>query len=546
MTREIVIIIIISALFIGCNEKRKADKVFYNGKVYVMNRQFSVAEAFAIKNGLIKEVGSDADMLDEFEGTEMIDLKGATVFPGFIDAHCHFYGYATDILKCDLYGTLSFDELLSRVTAYAEQNTFAWILGRGWDQNDWADKNYPTKEILDSLFPTQPVFLMRIDGHAALCNSKALELAGIDGTKKIDGGEIIVSNGSMTGIVIDNAMEIVKKIIPPFPPELIEQALLKAQENCFEKGLTTVVDAGLGKDSIETLMDLQKIGKLKIRIYAMLSDDPATLKYYFKRGPVKNERMKVNAIKVYADGALGSRGACLKEEYSDKKGHYGFMLHSEKYFEEIARAALNNRFQLCTHVIGDSACKVITDVYTRVLSTDNRRRWRLEHCQVFSPEDRKKMADYAIIPSVQPTHAISDMPWVEERIGPKRMKYAYAYEDIRSDNDGLIVFGTDFPVEDINPMYTLYSAVARKDLTGLPKGGFQSENKTNIKDALRAMTIDAAYANFEEEEKGSIEEGKLADFVILDKNVVEINEKNIPAVKVLATYINGEKVYEKK
>jgi predicted amidohydrolase YtcJ len=341
-------------------------------------------------------------------------------------------------------------------------------------------------------------------------------------------------------------MEKVKEKIPPFSPEMIEQSLLKAQENCFEVGLTSLDDAGLGKDSIQTLIDLQNQNKLKIRIYAMLSDAPATLKHYFIHGPFKNDRMHVNAIKIYADGSLGSRGACLKEEYADQKGHYGFMLHSKKYFEELAEKALNYKFQLCTHVIGDSAAKEIIDVYTNHLSSDNRRRWRLEHCQVMDERERKKLSDYSIIPSVQPTHATSDMYWAEERLGKERMKYAYAYEDIREASDGFIAYGTDFPVENINPMYTLYAAIERKDLQGKPKGGFQIENKTKRKDALRAMTLGAAYANFEEEEKGSIEEGKFADFIILDKDIMKVDEKEIPSIKVLATFIDGEKVFERK
>ena len=537
---------LILLLFSSCRFKRHADKIFYNGKIYLMDNNFNSAEAFAISKGIIKEVGSDEDILSEFDSPEKIDLKGAIAFPGFIDAHCHFYGYATDLLKCDLYGTASFEDVLSRVSAYVKNNKFDWILGRGWDQNDWGDQKFPGKELLDSLYPTKPVFLMRIDGHAALCNKKALEIAGITATTKIDGGEILLSNGKMTGVVIDNAMEKVKEKIPPFSPLMIEQTLLKAQQNCFEVGLTTLDDAGLGKDSIQTLMDLQNSGKLKIRIYAMLSDDPATLKHYFKHGPFKNDRMHVNAIKTYADGSLGSRGACLKKEYTDQKGHYGFMLHTRKYFDELAEEAINNRFQLCTHVIGDSAAKVILDVYTNHLSSDNRRRWRLEHCQVMAPRERKKLSEYSIIPSVQPTHATSDMTWAEDRLGTDRIKYAYAYEDLRESGDGMIAYGTDFPVENINPMYTLYAAVVRKDFLGNPKGGFQEENKTKRKDALRAMTLGAAYANFEEEEKGSIEEGKFADFIILDKDIMKINEKEIPDIKVIATYINGELVFERK
>jgi predicted amidohydrolase YtcJ len=429
---------------------------------------------------------------------------------------------------------------------YAKTNRFSWLLGRGWDQNDWNDKSFPTNQKLDSLFPDIPVFLMRVDGHAALCNTKALMLAKINVNDRVNGGEIILENFKPTGLLIDNAVELVKNKIPPFTPELIEQALLKAQENCFASGLTTLDDAGLGKDSILSMVELQKSNKLKIRIYAMLSDDPVTLNYFLEKGPLKSERMNIRAIKTYADGALGSRGACLKKEYSDEIGHYGFMLHTLNYFDSLAEAALNQGFQLCTHAIGDSANKVIIRMYAKHLFTENHRRWRIEHCQVIDPKERKLMGEYSIIPSVQPTHATSDMYWAETRLGKERMPFAYAYEDLRKECDGVIAFGTDFPVEDISPVNTFYAAVARKDLHGFPEGGFQAENKMKRKDALKAMTIQAAYANFEEEEKGSLEEGKYADFIILDRDIMKIDEDKIPGTRVLATYLNGEKVFEMK
>ena len=537
---------ILVILISSCQKKKYVDKIFYNGSIYLINNSFSMVDAMAISNGKIKETGLKDDLLDDYQTKELINLKGATIFPGFIDAHCHFYGYSTDLLKCDLFGTKSFDEAISRLQNYSTTNNFSWLLGHGWDQNDWEEKVYPSNEILDSLFPDVPVYIMRIDGHAVICNTKALTIAGINTNTKVDGGEIIIKNGKLTGLLIDNAVDIVKKHIPVFTPELIEESILQGQANCFAVGITTVDDAGLGKDSIFTLLDLQKKGKLKMRMYVMMSDDPSTLNFFYKNGPIKNDRMNVSAIKVYADGALGSRGACLKKEYSDRKNHYGFMLHTLDYFNQIAKKALQHGFQLCTHAIGDSANKVILEVYADHLTPENHRRWRIEHCQVLDPKDRKLFDNYSIIPSVQPTHATSDMYWAEERLGPDRITYAYAYKDIHDESDNTIVLGTDFPVENINPLYTFYAAVARKDLKGIPKNGFQNENKLKRKDAIKAMTIQAAYANFEEEVKGSLEEGKYADFVILDKDIMKINEKDILKTKVLATYINGEKVYELK
>jgi predicted amidohydrolase YtcJ len=270
------------------------------------------------------------------------------------------------------------------------------------------------------------------------------------------------------------------------------------------------------------------------------------MKYFFTHGPYKDERLNVRAVKTYADGALGSRGACLKKEYSDQPGHFGYMLHPVKYFDKLAEDAMNNGFQLCTHAIGDSANEVIIDVYDNHLSTENHRRWRIEHCQVVAPKDRKKMGDNMIIASVQPTHATSDMYWAADRLGDDRMTYAYAYEDLREATEGMIVFGTDFPVEDIDPIKTFYAATVRKDMEGYPKKGFQPENKVKRKDALRAMTINAAYSNFEEEEKGSLEQGKYADFIILNQDIMKVEDKDIPRTKVLATYVNGEKVFDAK
>ncbi len=530
--------------FTGCHIQRHADTILFNGKIYTVDNGNSVVEAIAINKGKIVGVGNSQDLLEDFAANEKIDLQGKPVYPGFIDAHCHFYGYGTDLMKCNLNGTKSFEEILERMKEYSATNKFTWELGRGWDQNDWAEENFPTNEKLDSLFPKKPVFLMRIDGHAALCNSVALKLAGITTSTSIIGGEVLQKNGKLTGLLIDNAVELVKNKIPPFSKELVEESLLKAQANCFEVGLTTVDDAGLGKDSIFTLHALQKAGKLKMRIYAMISTDSATLKHFFHHGPYKTDRLNVRAVKMYADGALGSRGACLKKEYSDQPGHFGYMLSSLEYMNSIADQATENGFQLCTHAIGDSANKVVLEIYKDHLSPENNKRWRIEHCQVLDSKDRKILGNNNIIPSVQPTHATSDMYWAEERLGKERMSDAYAYKSLREEANGMIAFGTDFPVEDINPIYTFYAAVYRRDLKDKPAGGFMFNERLKRKDALRAMTIGAAYANFEEEEKGSIEEGKFADLVILDQDIMKVDDKVIPLTKVVATYVNGERVYD--
>ncbi len=527
----------------SCNYKRKADLIFYNGVVYTVDQGFSTAQAIAVRDGIIKSVGSNDDILNAYDAAEKINLKGKPVYPGFIDAHCHFYGYGIDMLKSNLYGTTSFNDVINRVVDFSGTNKFEWILGRGWDQNDWEVKDFPSKEKLDSLYPHTPVYLMRVDGHAVLCNSEALNRAEITAATKVSGGEIILKDGKPTGILIDNAVDIVKNIIPEYSVEQREQALLNAQENCFAVGLTTVDDAGLGKDTIELIDKMQKKGSLKMRIYAMISDDERTLKHFFDHGPYKTDRLDVRAVKMYADGALGSRGACLLKPYSDQDGHYGFLLHELNFYEKICEKAHDAGFQVCAHAIGDSAVHIILKVYGNHLSSENSRRWRIEHCQVVQQRDLKDFEKYNIIPSVQPTHATSDMYWAADRLGSERLKTAYAYNDLLENANNVIAFGTDFPVENINPLYTFYAATERKDLKDFPKNGFQPENKIKKKDALRAMTIWAAYSNFEEEEKGSIEEGKLADFVILDEDILKIDGKKIPKVRVIATYLNGEKVF---
>lgn len=521
----------------------QADKIFYNGRIYTVNNHFDTIEAFAVRNGRIIGIGTSKNIIQDFNPKEKIDLNGKAVYPGFIDAHCHFFGYGSDLVKCNLYSTSSFEDVLRHVIDYAKTNKFEWILGRGWDQNDWDVKEFPSKEKIDSLFPNTPVYLVRIDGHAVLCNQEALNRAKITSETKVSGGEVVLKDGKPTGVLIDNAVDIVKGVIPAFTEKEYTDGLLKAQKNCFAVGLTTVDDAGLGKDSIDLIAKLQKEGTLKMRVYAMVSDVDSDLKYYFDHGLIKTDRLNVRSVKIYADGALGSRGACLLHPYSDMPGHSGFLLHDLEHFNKVAEPAMKYGFQVCTHAIGDSAVRTVLQFYTNYLKTENDKRWRVEHCQVVNPDDLKKFSTYNIIPSVQTTHATSDMYWAEKRLGKERVKTAYAYKDLMDVVNGKIAFGTDFPVEDINPIYTFYAAVERKDLKGYPEGGYQPENKINRKDALRAMTINAAYSNFEENEKGSIEKGKFADFVILDQDIMQIQPDRIPKVKILATYVNGERVF---
>ena len=531
---------------IACKQKDyNADLLVKNAMVYTVDSNFTTADAFVVSGGKIIAVGKAGTLEQKYNAHQVIDAGGHAVYPGFIDAHSHFYSYGLSLQDVRLENTKSWQEVTDSVVSYARKNTEGWIVGRGWDQNKWKVKEFPNKAKLDSMFPVRPVMLGRVDGHAILVNQAALNIAGIKPGQTITGGKIETINGKLTGLLVDNAESLVRRKIPAPTDTLIQSAFLDAQSNCFAVGLTTVADCGLPYTMVSTIAQLQHKGLLKMRMYVMLSDSPENFDYLFKRGVYKTPGLDVRAFKMYADGALGSEGACLLQPYSDQKNWRGFLLSSQQHFADVAKKLADKGFQLCTHAIGDSANRVILKIYASVLKGKNDRRWRIEHAQVLSPDDIKLFGEYSIIPSVQPTHATSDMFWAVSRLGKKRLKTSYAYKQLLEQN-GWLPLGTDFPVENISPIYTFYAAVERRNLAGLPKEGFQMENALTKEQALRGITIWAAKANFEEKEKGSIEPGKYADFVILDKDIMKINGADMPNVKVLKTYINGEKVYEKK
>jgi len=540
-------ILVILALLFSCGEqKTQADLILHNAVIYSVDSSFTLYEAMAVKDGRIIALGKSHTILKNYRAPVVEDAKGNTVFPGFIDAHCHFVGYGLGLKNVNLLGTGSFSEVVERITSAVrtDPKDTSWIIGRGWDQNDWPSKRLPSKEKLDSLFPHRPVMLTRIDGHAVLVNSEALRLAGVTFTTQVQGGEIIRSGTALSGVLVDNAVNLVTSVIPAPGKQRTEDALLSAQINCLAKGLTTVDDAGLMKKDVDLIDNMQKEGKLKIRVYAMLSDSAPNYAYYLNKGPYKTDRLNVRSFKFYADGALGSRGACLFKDYSDKPGWKGFLLTSMKHFEKYADIMDKKGFQMNTHCIGDSALNMVMDIYIRHCNEKPAHRWRIEHAQVLTNDDFKNFSS-DIIPSVQPTHATSDMYWAAGRLGKERMKNAYAYKELLN-AAGLIALGTDFPVEDISPFKTFYAAVARQDSSGFPKEGFQMENALSRQESLKGMTIWAAYANFEDREKGSLEAGKLADFIILDKDIMRCPIKQVLHANVLATYINGEKVFSAK
>ena len=541
------IVALSTTIISSCHFKSKeADLILHNAVIFTVDDQFSTKEAMAIKDGKIIAIGPEREILNEYSAKEVIDCGKKFIYPGFIDAHCHFLGYGRTLQEVNLVDANSFEEVITRVVAFNNEQHPQWIRGRGWDQNDWPESDFPTKEKLDSLFPDTPVVLRRIDGHAMLVNQIVLDLAGIKSDVGIKGGEVKMLNGKPTGILIDNAMLAVEKIIPQPSKEFDTRALLDAQKNCFDVGLTTVDDAGIMKADVDLIKELHASGQLKMRIYAMLSDDTLNFNHYLEAGIDTSDLLTVRAFKFYADGALGSRGACLLAPYADvMPGQMtGFLLDSINHFRMRAFDLREKGFQMCTHAIGDSANRVMLNIYAEATDGLTDHRWRIEHAQVVHKDDINRFGLNHIIPSVQPTHATSDMPWAIYRLGQSRMMRAYTYRELKEQN-GMIALGTDFPVEDISPILTYYAAVSRKDLKGQPSEGFQKENALSREDALRGITIWPAVSNFEEEKKGSLEVGKFADIVLLDKNLLTCDEKDIPNAKVLLTVVGGKVVVRK-
>ncbi|MFV8357216.1 amidohydrolase [Flavobacterium sp. XS1P32] len=529
-------------LMISCDQKNKisVDTIITDATIYSVNNSFQEFSAMAIDKGKIVAIGSNSDISKQYESKNTIDGDGKFIYPGLIDAHCHFYSYGLSLQEADLRGTKSMAEIVSRLQAFQKDKKPTFIVGNGWDQNDWQVKKYPTKADLDAAFPDIPVVLNRVDGHAIIVNSKALQMAGITKNTNADGGQIEIANGEPTGILVDNPMELVFKIIPKPTRKIQIAALLDAEKVMFDYGLTTVNDAGLDPDIINLMDSLQKAKLMKLNVYAMITANQKNIDLYLKKGIYKTDNLNVRSFKMYGDGALGSRGACMHKPYSDKPDQYGALLAPISGLKDVAMQIAASKFQLNTHAIGDSANTVILKIYSKALAGTKDRRWKIEHAQVLREVDFDYFK-FGIIPSVQPTHATSDMYWAEDRLGKKRLKNAYAYKKLLQ-KAGTIALGTDFPVEEVNPMLTFHAAVARKDTKEYPKGGFQMENALSRAETLRGMTLWAAYSNFEEKEKGSLEVGKWADFVMYDQDLMKVEENKIVKMKPTATYLKGQKV----
>jgi predicted amidohydrolase YtcJ len=526
----------------GCiYQTEPADLVIHNANIYTNDVSSPKVQAVAIKDGKILELGAERDILNKYKATKAIDAKGMFVYPGWVDAHCHFLGLGQTLQLVNLQGVSSLSDFIKTIQLFHKNNPDSWVNGRGWDESLWDDKTIPSISLLDSLFPETPVFLQRVDGHSAVINTVVAKLANINAKTSIQGGLIEYKDGKFTGRLVDQAMTLIDVLLPKTNNNMNSKALISAERVCFENGLTTITDAGLNLEDILLIDSLQKAGVLKMPMNVMASDNDINKDYFFKNGGIETERLQMNSFKFYADGSLGSRSARLKKHYHDHATS-GMMMNSKEYFLKQAKKMLEHDFQMNTHCIGDSAIGMMLSVYGEVLQTTNDKRWRIEHAQVLDDVDIGKFRTYSIIPSVQPTHALSDRRWAKDRLGDKRINGAYAYKDLLATN-GVLAFGTDFPVETVSPLRTFFAAVFRKEPGELGEG-WRTDQALSRKEALNAMTIGAAIANHQEHLYGSITVGKLANFTILNTDLLKDTEERLATTKVLRTIVMGEEVYK--
>jgi predicted amidohydrolase YtcJ len=537
-----------------------ADLVLTNGRIYTVDNAHPQASALAVRGGRILFVGSDAEAKAlAGPSSEVIDLHGETVLPGFTDAHAHLLGLGEMLQRVNLAGSASYDEVVARVKAWAtDVKTGEWIQGRGWDQNRWPVKEFPTHEALSRAFPNNPVVLDRIDGHALLANARAMELAHVTATTPDPtGGRIVrLASGAPSGVFVDNAKGLIERAVPPPTRAATRKAILAAVAEANRWGLTGIHDPGEDAETVSIFEELAKAGEYNLRNYVMLSDpgepgsSTAMSNPYIQRGPqsaLYDGHLWIRAIKLYADGALGSRGAALLAPYSDDAGNSGLLVSRPEHIEAWAEWALAHGFQINVHAIGDRGNRIVLDAFDSALrrlpKADHR--FRIEHAQVVSPQDIPRFAKLGVIPSMQATHQTSDMRWAESRVGPERIRGAYAWRSLL--NTGVIIpNGTDFPVEEVNPLLTFHAAVTRQDPTNWPAGGWYPEQKMTRQEALQSMTIWPAYAGFQEAVLGSLTPGKYADFVVLDRDITQVPDNEILGARVISTWIGGKRVYEAK
>jgi hypothetical protein len=536
----------------GAGAKPAADLIITNARIYTADDTRPVVEAVAVAGGKVQFAGNASGALAlKGAATRVVDLGGQTVIPGMVDAHGHVAGLGDALHIVDLTGTTSYDEVVARVAERAKQTPKGqWVLGRGWDQNDWGDTRFPTHDKLTAAVPDHPVYLVRVDGHAGLANLKAMQTASVNAqTQDPSGGHIErAADGSPAGVFVDNAQGLVRRAIPRSTRDEVKKSLVDAIAEAQRWGLTGVHDAGAGPMELDVYEELAKSGQMKFRLYAMISDNAATIDAWFKRGPLVegyNGTLWVRSIKLYADGALGSRGAALLEPYRDDPKNNGLLVSAPAHIQEVATRALQAGFQVNTHAIGDRGNRVVLDAYEAALkavpTADHR--FRIEHAQILNFDDIPRFAALGVIPAMQASHQTSDMYWAETRLGAGRLLGAYAWRSLL--NTGVVIpNGSDFPVEKVNPLISFHSAVSRQDARDWPPGGWYPSERMTREEALKSVTLWPAYAAFQEKVLGSLTPGKYADFVVLDQDVMRVPAELILRTKVLQTWVGGVRVYE--
>ena len=530
----------------------KPDLVLHNAVVITMNPNQPTAQAVAIRGDRISWVGSENDSRRLFGDAPQSDLHGATVLPGIIDAHTHLLALGQSLLKLNLKDAATPEEVIVRVRQkVATTSANVWIQGWGWDEGKWAS-HYPSNNELSLASPRNPVFLVGLHGFAAWANQRALELAGIHKeTKDPENGKIVrdEKSGEPTGILLNHAQDLVAKYIPQITLDQEKNALETAAQECVRNGLTSLHEAQVTPLMLDAYRDLIREGRLPLRLYVMLDGSNKSLvEDWLKLGPQIDpaHQLTIRAFKLFADGALGSRGASLLEPYTDAPQNRGVVTTSGSDVYNLTHLALAHGFQVCTHAIGDAANRSVLDAYEHALRdspTSRDSRLRIEHAQVLAPEDIPRFARLGVIASMQPVHCTSDMPWAENRLGPERIKGAYAWRSV-VDSGAHVPFSSDFPGETLNPFYGIYAAITRQDPNGNPPGGWHPEQRVSLQQALRGYTMEAAYAGFEENVKGSIENGKLADLTVIDKDITKLPPREILSMQVLKTFIGGKLVFE--
>jgi predicted amidohydrolase YtcJ len=538
----------------AAQQQQPADLIVTNARIYTVDEAHPLADAMAVRGGKVQFVGSSgAAMALKGPSTRVLDLNGRTVIPGMVDAHGHVDNLGLALRTVDLTGTSSYDEVIARVAARAKSTpTGQWIIGRGWDQNDWGDTRFPTHEKLSAAVPNNPVYLTRVDGHAGLANAAALKAAGVTAaTKDPEGGHMErASDGSPAGVFVDNAQRLIGRVVPRSTREQVKSEIQAAIAEGQKWGLTGVHDAGASAEELEIYEELGKSNALNFRLYVMISDDSATISRWFARGPLVggyDNTLWVRSVKLYMDGALGSRGAALLDPYADNATTNGLLVSRPEHIESVAERALKSGFQVNTHAIGDRANRLVLDAYEQALKAvpvaDHR--FRIEHAQIINSEDIPRFAALGVIPSMQASHQTSDMYWAGNRLGSTRVLGAYAWRSLL-DHGSVIPNGSDFPVEQVNPLISFHAAFSRQDAHNWPPNGWYPEQKMTREEALRSITLWPAYAAFQESLMGSLTPGKLADFVVLDQDIMRVAPEQVLATHVLATYVGGKPVYERK